>query len=639
MYKEYLAKFWYSAKALENSKVFFSIPTGGIFGEVGVNTFRNAIGAHYLPYSSEYVAPPSIDVARQWFPTIGYREEVLAKRTLRKSLLPPRWSLANGINKDYANIFWEDIIIKLKKKQREKVVPYTRFLSLLIMHKMKEGYRDDEISQWSLKQPKPIQKLRVFPKRKESSSAMDSNLSQPPVSTLVDTRMHKEDQQATGGLTSLGVTTSFTIHSESASGNDASIASTAKADPGNSTPSDFVPQQQGINEGTKNTSYDYLFAGTDPHVLVNQTKSISEGLETVLTQPIIGKGANSVANLDSPEDDPDIFVNDCDEDEDDEVYATKNVETKDTLVPKSSSPRSSQIQELTNQILILQSQKYKLELEKNKAEAEAALLKAQPSFPNLKDLPSKFNDLTKEVKGLKNQVHNMEIELLGELKGIFPQAGRQRQKALSSKEGVKESIESDSNDDETHLSGSMVESSRINKVKKFDFVTEDGKHIHVTKEQINHQKKIEEEAKAEAAKHESEVRKEELIDLLVPEIGTRMDNIHMTEADLGIKLDIPLSKQDPLDKLNDLANKKRKHANDIHDYFKANKRLKLSVQYEDHLPGIVLNKPILEIIFRLHQGPGLDDHARTFSSLLLAEIDKRNLNPLKQMRVIEQLRQ
>ncbi|GKC06780.1 hypothetical protein Tco_0998390 [Tanacetum coccineum] len=44
MYKEYLSEFWYSAKALENSKVSFSIPTGGIFGEVGVNTFRNAIG-------------------------------------------------------------------------------------------------------------------------------------------------------------------------------------------------------------------------------------------------------------------------------------------------------------------------------------------------------------------------------------------------------------------------------------------------------------------------------------------------------------------------------------------------------------------------------------------------------------------
>ncbi|GJS01615.1 hypothetical protein Tco_0318123 [Tanacetum coccineum] len=72
-----------------------------------------------------------------------------------------------------------------------------------------------------------------------------------------------------------------------------------------------------------------------------------------------------------------------------------------------------------------------------------------------------------------------------------------------------------------------------------------------------------------------------------------MDYIHTTKAELGINLDIPLSKQDPLSKLNDLANNKRKHADDIHDYFKANKRLKSLVQYEDHLPGIVLNELVL----------------------------------------------
>ncbi|GKD49098.1 hypothetical protein Tco_1278074 [Tanacetum coccineum] len=93
MYKEDLGEFWYSATTLENSKVSFSIPTGGIFGEVGVNTFRNAIGAYYLAHSSEYVAPPSIDVVRQWFPTIGYGEDVLAKGTLKKSPIPPRWRL------------------------------------------------------------------------------------------------------------------------------------------------------------------------------------------------------------------------------------------------------------------------------------------------------------------------------------------------------------------------------------------------------------------------------------------------------------------------------------------------------------------------------------------------------------------
>ncbi|GJU89712.1 hypothetical protein Tco_1302135 [Tanacetum coccineum] len=198
MYKEYLAEFWYSAKALENSKVSFFVPTVGIYGEVGVNTFRNAIGAHYLSYSREYVAPPSIDIVRPWFKTIVYGETVPVKRTLKKSLLPLKWrllmaqiihclggktrgfdqitnkdgiilySLENRINIDYASIFWEDIIIKLNKRHKEKVVPYTRFLSLLMMHKMKESFGYGEVTpyptqvftvnNWALKpnQPKEL---------------------------------------------------------------------------------------------------------------------------------------------------------------------------------------------------------------------------------------------------------------------------------------------------------------------------------------------------------------------------------------------------------------------------------------------------------------------------------------------------
>nr|GEX87690.1 hypothetical protein [Tanacetum cinerariifolium]GEX92022.1 hypothetical protein [Tanacetum cinerariifolium] len=109
-----------------------------------------------------------------------------------------------------------------------------------------------------------------------------------------------------------------------------------------------------------------------------------------------------------------------------------------------------------------------------------------------------------------------------------------------------------------------------------------------------------------------------------------MDYLHKTKAELGMNLDRPLSEQDPLDRLNDLENKKRKHADDIRDFFRANKRLKSLVQYKDHPAGTGLIEPVLEIFFRLHQGPGLDDHVRTFSSLLLVEIDKKNLNPLKQ---------
>nr|GEU64764.1 hypothetical protein [Tanacetum cinerariifolium] len=323
MYKEYMAEFWYSAKAIENSKVSFSIPTGGIFREVGVNTFRNVVGAHYLPHSSEYVAPPSIDVVRQWFLMIGYREDISAKGTLRKSLIPSSF-------------------------------------------------------------------------------------------TPVDTGMHKEDQQATGGLTSLRGTSEERAN----------------------------PQLNSDNSG---------------------------------------------------------------ENKEDKVHLIPNAKTEDTLIPKSSS------------------------------------LSSLPT--ELKDLPSKFNDLTKKAitskktrddgvpsagqagtqpaKGEKNTNHAI-------ISHSFQPGGEhikedKGKKALSSEEAEKESTDNDF-DDETHVTGSMVEPSRTKKLKKFDFITEDERHIHLTKEEINHEKKLEEDAKAEEAKQEKEVRKAKLVDLLGLKVVKRYYN-------------------------------------------------------------------------------------------------------------------
>ncbi|GKD83334.1 hypothetical protein Tco_1350173, partial [Tanacetum coccineum] len=352
------------------------------------------------------------------------------------------YSLANRINIDYASIFWEDIIIKMNKRHREKVVPYTRFLSLLMMHKMKEGYGDGErtlyptqvfsVNNWALKpnqheEPpftnhmlaicsadKPV----VFKAPKLSSNAErvsqgtkpraqpghkkhSTSLKQPSVSNKEATKdgsskaptssktghskkRKEEDQQENGGPTSLGVTSearsnpqltsgmlafnlnkpiysaSFIIHSESASGNDASAISIAKSDLKKSAP---IKDEEAFS--------------------IIKLEDLAKLVSNV--QP-------SFKYLDSPEDDPVI----------------------------------------------------------NKAEAEAALLKSQPSFPNvgqlnellvkslqtefskilaahdfssslptkLKDLPSKFNELSKEVKGLKKQVHELEIKLPGDLKEI-----------------------------------------------------------------------------------------------------------------------------------------------------------------------------------------------------------------------------
>ncbi|GJY38879.1 hypothetical protein Tco_0425243 [Tanacetum coccineum] len=97
-------------------------------------------------------------------------------------------------------------------------------------------------------------------------------------------------------------------------------------------------------------------------------------------------------------------------------------------------------------------------------------------------------------------------------------------KALSLEEAEKESTNSDSNDDETHVTGSIVKPSTPKKLKKFDFITEDGRHIYLSEEEINHQKKLEEDAKAEAAKQEGEIRKAELVDLLGLEVVNKYNN-------------------------------------------------------------------------------------------------------------------
>ncbi|GKB96108.1 hypothetical protein Tco_0982245 [Tanacetum coccineum] len=97
-------------------------------------------------------------------------------------------------------------------------------------------------------------------------------------------------------------------------------------------------------------------------------------------------------------------------------------------------------------------------------------------------------------------------------------------KAISSKDAEEVSTESESDDETTHVPSFMVESTKKKKLKKFDFVTESGEHVHLTKEQISAQKKIEEDAKAEDARREGEIRKEELIDLLGPEVVNKYYN-------------------------------------------------------------------------------------------------------------------
>ncbi|GJU86854.1 hypothetical protein Tco_1294400 [Tanacetum coccineum] len=720
--------------------------------EVGVNTFRNAIGANYLAHSTDYAKIPSFETVRVWFLTIGYSREIRAKETLKKSCLPPRWR----VEIDFAMLIWEDFGRKLNKKTREKVIPCPWFLSLLLQHKM-EGYGNEELTlnptqvfsvhNWALKKNQPGGPPFINYVLAICNANAPVAFKAPKTSPKDEKKSKIEAAKA-----------STIIHSEPVSGHDASAGFTAEVDLGKSDPNDSISKQQGMDKGTQNYSIDHIIAGTDPLVLVEKTKSASKGLETILTKPVAEKEASHAKkevsyasdefntspdltsadeisktiklehlsklvqnveadfmDLDSPEDDEPIIVQD---ESDEEVHAEKvqteePKETKDTTASHPPFPKTVKIQELITQLLVLQTLNSKLVREKEAAETEAAWFKAQPSYPNmeqlsqllvnfikpklskllsshdfnsslpteLKDLPSKFNELTGEVKYLKNHVHDLEIELLGPnkleiftltvqissvdakiktldalpsllnkvtkslnkfAKGVIKKD--KGKEAMSSKDAEEEMTKSDY-DDTINLTGSMVEKAQ-SRITICDVLTRKGS---IT----------------------LKVYKEDGTDEVIPNF--KANGLHLDEWREVVKACTNkkgAGEQDPLDRLNDLARKKVKHADDIHDLFRYTKKCKSSVKYGDHPAGTVLNKPILgmilfnffyrqdfvtiedfedfsnkmmytvrEIFFRLHQGPRLDDHARTSSSFLLDEVDKRNLNPLKQMRAIEQLRQ
>ncbi|GJR13407.1 hypothetical protein Tco_0796059 [Tanacetum coccineum] len=355
-YKEYLSEFWYIAKTLDDTKIWVSTPTGGIRGDI-----------------------------------------------------------------DYAKLIWEDIIHKLSKKSREKVVSYPRFISLLLKYMMPE-YDNKELTinptqmfMWTPKLQNLPHKLRRFPKAKslelkvdleennlqnihlsprlrqiksktgqseketQSSSAKDKSPSHPLPPTLVVGEMHKEAQQASGGPTSLGATNEEGVHPQISSG---------------------------INEESRADDISKKIKLEDLPDLLKDTRS-------------------AFFTPDSPQDEPIIVSNKSEEEE--EV-------AKDRDTHASSH----------------ESQKDELEQQKAKAEAEFASLKASPSYPDinqltdllvtslkpefskllashdfascllnaLKELPSKFTELSREIKELKKHVQDMEIELCGDLKEI-----------------------------------------------------------------------------------------------------------------------------------------------------------------------------------------------------------------------------
>nr|GEX17876.1 hypothetical protein [Tanacetum cinerariifolium] len=342
-----------------------------------------------MSHSTGYAKVPSVETVKEWFSTIGYSVETKAKGILRKGFLPPRWR----IDIDYARLIWKDIINMLNKKTREK-------LSLIL-----DFYPCSWNTRW-----------RAF--------------------THVVAELHKEDLQVTSGSTSLGVT-------GEGGANPQLTISTTKADLGKYDPHDSISKQQGIVKRTKECSFDLIIAC----VLVDKTKSVSEGLETILNEPEPEKDASNAEredlsklvhnvevdfmDLDSLENDTPIIIQDKDEEE---VHAEKTLNSK---------------------------------LMREKDDTETEVL-----------------NMRRGMGATKNK--GKEVMTLNETKE------EESKTALKLKLG----------------------------------------HI------------------------------------------TIIENLYKTKQELEINFNKPLCEHDLLDKLNDLARKKRKHADDIHDYFRSTKKFK-----------------------------------------------------------------
>ncbi|GKE42312.1 hypothetical protein Tco_1469596 [Tanacetum coccineum] len=305
---------------------------------------------------------------------------------------------------------------------------------------------------------------------------MDSNPSQPSASTPVVDETHKEDQQATGGPPSLGVTSkegadpqlssgmsafihiehvysaSFIFHSESASGCDVSVDFTTEADFRKFDPHNSIPQQQDKTISTRDglkTAHTNL--GTNEE---SRSGKISKTIKLEDLSNLMQDTRSDFIDTYSPKDKPIIITDESEEEQAErykDTHATSHDEPKDTSGPHPPSPKSFQLQELKDQVLLLQSQNFMLKQQQEKVEAEVAFLKAQPLYPNvnqltdllvtslkpelsnlldshdfgssiptkLKKLPSKITELFGEVKELKKHVQDMEIKLPWDLKDIL----------------------------------------------------------------------------------------------------------------------------------------------------------------------------------------------------------------------------
>nr|GEU55639.1 hypothetical protein [Tanacetum cinerariifolium] len=292
-------------------------------------------------------------------------------------------------------------------------------------------------------------------------------------------------------------------------------------------------------------------------------------------------GAKGSMDLDSFKDDQPIQVSSEDAAED-------QTKTKDTSVPQPpSSPKSIKIQELTNQVLLLQSHKYTLEKEKVVAEAEI-------------DIPAKLVALPTQVSSIHSQLDKLKV--LDAIPTILGKVVATMDRHQPTKEDIKKGI--------VELAKAEAVRFERNRGKKF-LIRNLGQDVvkKIYKDKVKYDKScLRMLNKKSLTMSDLYVGKwKEVLDvcpkrsgagwnIIYTQMHQKLDDIHKTKKELELDLNRPLEEQDPIIKLNLLAKRKRKNVDDLHDYFKSTKWYNTSVHYGKHSARTVLNEPTLGMI-------------------------------------------
>ncbi|GJT83089.1 hypothetical protein Tco_1057431 [Tanacetum coccineum] len=344
-------------------------------------------------------------------------------------------------------------------------------------------------------------------------------------------------------------------------------------------------------------------------------------------------------DLDSLKDDQPRLISSKDEAD---IQSESHAESEDTsALQRPPSPKCIQIQDLTNQVLLLQSQNFKLEKAQAAHEAETALLKAQPSFPNvqqltellvnslkpelskllrdhdfntyipteLKELPSKFTKINRALGDLKQYMKKLEIKVPCDLKVLLGKL-EEFQSSISvliSKVVAFENIKLDIlagllalleqvssvNAQLSKLNVLDTLPSLLNRVAKaldrFLTVVDSASQqvgdnsVPLAGDKVKYDKyrlmMLNRRDQGNIINCDVLSRGKGPITLKVyrddglEEIikNFKASDLHLVELELDLSK--PLEDQDPILKLNLLAKKKRKNADDLHDYFKSTQSL------------------------------------------------------------------